>query len=88
MTKLGVGIQLYQFTTGQDGRTFANGVKIAGSEQAMRAEMDETWAKVRGKEGDTMRENLEALDETISKSAASGGAQRAYQELLDLTMRA
>ena len=87
MTKLGVGVQLYQFTTGQDGRTFANGVKIAGSEQARRAEMDETWPKVRGKEGDTMRENLKELDGTISKSAATGGSKKGFQALVELATR-
>ena len=49
--------------------------------------MDETWPKVRGKEGDAMRENLKEIDNTISKSAASGGARRGLQELIQLATR-
>jgi hypothetical protein len=78
---LGIGTQLFQFTTGHEGRTFANGVNHVGTEQAIKNEMAETWKKLRGKEGDEMRAKLARLGRTVTDSWERGEARESMMEL-------
>ena len=87
VTKQGVGIQLYQFSTGIDGFTLANGTKIVGGEQAIRREMDETLRKLRGPEGEEMRRKMAELRGVVERSWEKGGAREAMGALGKVIMR-
>ena len=73
--------QLYQFGAEQVNRTYANGVQYGGDEKAIRAEMDQVWRMMRGKEGDEMRTRMGELREIVRGSWESGLALEGLQAL-------
>ena len=81
MSEKRVGVQLYQFGAEMVNRTYANGVKYTGDEKAIRAEMDEVWRMMRGKEGDDMRSRMRELREVVRGSWESGRAREGLQAL-------
>ncbi|EIW73591.1 hypothetical protein M231_04197 [Tremella mesenterica] len=83
MTSLGCCIQLYQFSTGHDGKTFSNGVKV-NSATLMRKEMDEVWVRKRGEEGTRLRENVQKVRARIIESWERGESKKALDALADI----
>jgi hypothetical protein len=61
--------------TGHNGRTFANGVRIQSTPEAIRKELQETWKKMRGAEGERYRKNVAEVAGIIRTSSESGGAR-------------
>ncbi|WVQ84178.1 hypothetical protein IAT38_006325 [Cryptococcus sp. DSM 104549] len=80
---LKVGLELKQV------KTFANpsftklydGTTIVGTEEAIVAEMKDVWSRMRGKEGEEMRERMSGVKGVLKKSW-DGGRSRA--DMLDL----
>lgn len=71
------GVQLYQFSSGLDGLSFGNGVLVEGTEEAMRAELEDVFAKMRGEEGRAYGQNMKQVREMMSKSRENGGTKEA-----------
>ena len=81
MREKGVGVQLYQFCSGLDGRTFANGTKIVGGEEAIKAEMRDVWTMMRGERGKEMRSRAEGLRAIMRESREKGEAKKSLDRL-------
>ncbi len=81
VTKEGVATQLYQFSSGLEGRTLANGIKVIGREEAIKAEMQGVWGNMRGVEGDEMRRKVRKLKEVIRLSWETGEARKNLERL-------
>ena len=80
VTQLGVGIQLDQVKTfapgpGVSDLPLYSGVKVVGTEKAIKEEMAETWRKVRGPEGEEMRSRMVNVREKCERSWREGGAR-------------
>ncbi len=75
MSKYGVGLPLNQFITGFNGHTTASGVKVVGTEQAIKEEVEEVVKAMRGSEGQRMRMKMGELREVVKTSWESGGAK-------------
>jgi len=84
VTGQGVGIQLDQV------KTFASkpgskpepgdlplysGVKVIGTEDAIKDEMGKTWRRVQGAEGEEMRKRMKGVREVCERSWRDGGAR-------------
>lgn len=79
----GCGVQLYQLSSGHDGHSFANGVKIDSTPENMRAELKSTWTSVRGAKGDEYRKNIAKVKSTILKSMDTGEAKKTMKGFSD-----
>ncbi|WVQ68570.1 uncharacterized protein L199_006779 [Kwoniella botswanensis] len=53
-----------------------DGTVIVGTEEAIRAELKETWDKIRGLEGRDMRQRMKELKATVKKSWESGKSKK------------
>lgn len=69
------GVQLYQLSSGNDGRTLGNGVVVNSTSEAMTKELNETWSRIRGEDGERYRRNISEIRGLIRKSAESGKAR-------------
>jgi hypothetical protein len=70
-----IGVQLYQLSSGLDGRTLGNGVKVNSTDENMRRELAETWARMRGPDGMEFRRNTERVREDMRRSVQEGEAK-------------
>ncbi|OCF35788.1 hypothetical protein I316_02280 [Kwoniella heveanensis BCC8398] len=72
--KYKVGIDLKQVKTFKDPSwtRLYDGTTIVGTEEAIRAEMQDAWTRIRGAEGDEMRERMKGLRDILKKSWAEG----------------
>lgn len=76
----GCAIELLQIrTSGVREKTFA-GEMIHNTPEAIRKEMRNVWARLRGKEGEEMRRSVEALRGRLRASWKDGGARRVMLE--------
>nr|XP_019006455.1 uncharacterized protein I203_00043 [Kwoniella mangroviensis CBS 8507]OCF69916.1 hypothetical protein I203_00043 [Kwoniella mangroviensis CBS 8507] len=53
-----------------------DGTIIAGTEEAIKAELKETWDKIRGPEGEAMRQRLKELKAVVKQGWESGRSKR------------
>ncbi|WWC93271.1 hypothetical protein V866_000104 [Kwoniella sp. B9012] len=53
-----------------------DGTVIVGTEEAIKAELKETWNKIRGPEGEAMRQRMKELKATVKKSWGSGRSKK------------
>ncbi|WWC71262.1 uncharacterized protein I206_105215 [Kwoniella pini CBS 10737] len=53
-----------------------DGTIVVGTEEAIKAELKQTWDTLRGPEGEAMRERMKALKATIKKSWADGRSKK------------
>ena len=74
--KNGVGIDLKQVKTFKEGNarfhTLYDGTEIVGTKEAIKKEMAETWARLKGSEGKQMREKMQGIRAICEKSWKEG----------------
>ena len=58
-----------------------DGTEIVGTEEAIRAELKDIWARMRGDEGAQMRENVQKVRAMLKESWEGGEARQAMQSL-------
>ena len=78
-----IGIQLYQLSSGNDGRTLANGIRVNSTPEAMQAELKGAWKTMRGKEGEEYRRNVVALRKLMKKSWEEGQTRETMLRFAD-----
>ena len=81
----GVGIDLKQVKTFRAGKTKFNelydGTIIVGTEEAIKAEMAEVWQRIKGPEGERMREKMRGIRALLVKSWQEGRSRQAMEGL-------
>ena len=79
---LKVGFELIQVRNGASvGRPTARGITPTGTLEALNRELADTWAKMRGKEGDIVRKNMENVGEVLRASWREGESRKAMRGL-------
>lgn len=58
-----------------------DGTEIVGTEEAIKAELKDIWARMRGEEGAQMRENVRKVKGMLKHSWEDGEARKAMQGL-------
>ncbi len=81
--KYGVGIDLKQVKTFKGGNekfhTLYDGTGIIGTEDAIKKEMAEVWARIRGPEGEQMREKMKGIRAICEKSWREGNSRKTME---------
>ena len=78
-----IGIELYQLSSGNDGRTLGNGIHVNSTPEAMQAELRGAWKKMRGEQGEEYRRNVVAVRELMRKSWEEGQTREAMLRFAD-----
>ena len=78
--KLKIAIELQQIRSGVDGKTRYNGVVINSTEENIKAEMREAFARITGPEGEEMRKRIQAIRAEYAKSWKEGKSLVAMEE--------
>lgn len=68
----GIGIRLYQFSSGLNGLTTGTGVNVDSSDERMRLELEGAIVRMRGEDGVVMRQRVEEV-RSVFKDSLSGG---------------
>lgn len=83
--KYGVGIELKQVKMFRGGNEKFNklydGTKIVGTEDAIKKEMAEVWARIKGPEGERMREKMRDMRALFEKSWREGKSRKEMEGL-------
>ncbi len=70
--------ELTQIRTGYNiGRPLSRGGKVEGTDEAVRAELQDVFEKVRGKEGEDVRKGMEKLSKLVRASREVGESDKA-----------
>ncbi|WVR09336.1 hypothetical protein IAU60_006402 [Kwoniella sp. DSM 27419] len=81
-----VGIDLKQVKTfkNPDWNKLYDGTTVVGTEEAIMAELKETWGRMRSQEGEDMRERMKGLKSVLTKSWKEGRARKDMLALGDM----
>lgn len=80
VVKLGFTIELEQVRSGVDGKTRWNGVTINSTEENVKAEMREAFARITGPEGEVMREKVKGVRAMYYRSWKEGKSLAMMEE--------
>ena len=84
LTHLGVGQELFQIRTGHNiGKITATGVHITGTDEAISAEMDEVFSRLKGEKGMRWRETCERVRVMIREDMEEGESRKNMERLAD-----
>ena len=78
--KFKAGIELQQIRSDVDGKTRWNGVTIHSTEENIKKEMREAFARITGKEGEEMRKRLVEVKKIYVDSYKTGKSHVAMEE--------
>ena len=80
--KLGIAIELFQVRTGYPvNRPSLRGPVPVDTEAARKDEMMEVWQRIRGREGDEMREKVKVVRAQMMESWSGGSFKREMRNL-------
>ena len=76
------GFEISQCRVGHNvGRPIYRGGQVEGTDEAVRAELKETFEKVRGTEGELVRKGMERLHDIVVESRQRGQSAKAMASL-------
>lgn len=75
-----IGVQLYQFSSGNDGKVLGNGVVVQSTQESMARELNAALDLVLT-QGEAYRSRVAAVADILQASSASGGARAGMQAL-------
>ncbi|KAK4685322.1 hypothetical protein P7C73_g4827, partial [Tremellales sp. Uapishka_1] len=87
-SKYSIGRTVHQMTSGLEGLTLANGIKVESTEKAIQAELADVWSAMQGDQGQQYRKNVEAVRDLLRTSWSGGGIKEGMQRLADFICQA